>query len=165
MAINLPRKIVEEASKRGVSVEEVLIQALAKAAGLDPKTVAEARLELAEKYVEEGRGLLDTDPVQASEKLYKAAEEAVKALATYFNVSSVLRRVEERGGWSVADLVEAVEAISDKLGAWFIEAWDSAWVLHVWGFHEAKLTSESIKRRLPQVEKIVKEAGRLIRSR
>ncbi len=136
-----------------------------KVLGLDPRTVAEAHLELAGRYPEGGRGLVDRDPAQASRELCKAAEEAVKALATYFNVSSVLRRVEERGRWSVADLVEAVEAISDKLGAWFIEAWDSAWVLHVWGFHEAKLTSESIKRRLPQVEKIVKEAGRLIRSR
>ncbi len=98
VAVKLPRKIVEEASKRGISVEEVLIQALAKAAGLDPKTIAEARLELAEKYVEEGRGLVDTDPVQASEKLYKAAEETTKALAECYGLGMVARVEEVSGG-------------------------------------------------------------------
>ena len=36
--------------------------------------------------------------------------------------------------------------------------WDNANYLHVWGFHEAKLDSESVKIRLPSVEKIVKLA-------
>jgi protein tyrosine phosphatase (PTP) superfamily phosphohydrolase (DUF442 family) len=36
-------------------------------------------LELAERFLAEGRELIDKDPVQASEKLYKAAEEAVKS--------------------------------------------------------------------------------------
>jgi len=39
-------------------------------------------LELAERFLSEGEKLVDKDPVQASEKLYKAAEEAVKAIAT-----------------------------------------------------------------------------------
>jgi len=38
-------------------------------------------LELAERFLAEGRELIDENPVQASEKLYKAAEEAVKVLA------------------------------------------------------------------------------------
>jgi hypothetical protein len=45
----------------------------------------EKRISVALKYLEEGRSLIDEDPVQASEKLYKAAEEAVKALAHHFN--------------------------------------------------------------------------------
>lgn|GEM_PF-4334772 len=53
-------------------------------------------LEFAEKYLEEGRSLVDKDPVQASEKLYKAAEECVKALAIYSNLIEVLEKVKER---------------------------------------------------------------------
>jgi hypothetical protein len=36
------------------------------------------QLELAEEFLAEGRGLIDKDSVQASGKLYKAAEEVVK---------------------------------------------------------------------------------------
>jgi len=46
-------------------------------------------VEIAEKFLAEGRELIDKDPVQASEKLYKAAEEAVKALAKIFNLPQV----------------------------------------------------------------------------
>jgi hypothetical protein len=36
-------------------------------------------------------------PVQASGKLYKATEEVVRALTTYYNLDDVLGRVAERG--------------------------------------------------------------------
>jgi hypothetical protein len=39
--------------------------------------------------------------VHVSEKLYKAAEEAVKALAKCTEPEDVLRRVRERGRWAV----------------------------------------------------------------
>jgi len=42
---------------------------------------ASVHLNLALKYLEEGKTLSDKDPIQASEKLYKAAEEALKAMA------------------------------------------------------------------------------------
>jgi exonuclease VII small subunit len=42
-----------------------------------------SRLDSARKYFEEGEALIDRDPVQAGEKLYKACEEAIKALAIY----------------------------------------------------------------------------------
>lgn len=54
-------------------------------------------MKLALKYLEEGKSLVDKDPVQASEKLYKAAEEVVKALATYFNLSDILEDVAKSG--------------------------------------------------------------------
>jgi len=46
-------------------------------------------VEIAEKFLVEGKELIDKDPVQASEKLYKAAEETVKALA----LASTYRRL------------------------------------------------------------------------
>jgi len=56
----------------------------------------EAHLELASRHLEEGKGLIDKDPVQASEKLYKAVEETVKALTMHFNVKEILDVAERR---------------------------------------------------------------------
>ena len=44
-----------------------------------PHEVMEAKLELAERFLEEAKGFMEKeDPVQASEKLYKVAEECVE---------------------------------------------------------------------------------------
>ena len=126
---------------------------------------AERHVELALKCLEEGRALANKDPVQASEKLYKAAEEAVKALALHFGLSDILGKVEKRGRWTVTELEDAVEAIAEKVGDWFRSSWDTAWVLHVWGFHEAKLDAKAVKLRAPSVEKMVEEAERLLKGR
>jgi len=90
------------------------------------------RVELASKYLEEGEGLAEEDPVQASEKLYGAAEEAVKALALHFGLSDILERVEKGGGCTVTELDKAASRISGRLGEWFSAAWDRANYLHVW---------------------------------
>jgi hypothetical protein len=127
-------------------------------AGLD----AEQHLNLALRYLEEGKRLVDEDPIQASEKLYKASEEVVKALTYCFTLGDVLERVGKRGRWTVTELEKAVGVISRKLGKWFGAAWDRANYLHVWGFHEAKLDSEDVKERLPDVERMVLEARRIV---
>jgi hypothetical protein len=123
----------------------------------------EYHFKLALKYFEERKNLVDKDPVQASEKLYKAAEEIVKTLTMYFNLSDVLENVKKRGGWTVAELEKAVEAISERFGEWFIGTWDIAWVLHVWGFHEAKLDSKAVKVRLPYLERMILEAYKIVK--
>jgi hypothetical protein len=152
---------MDELVERGIDVETYVVDMLAKAVGLDPVAVAEAHLELAVGFLAEGKALADRDPVQASEKLYKAAEEAVKALA-HLNLSEVLRRVEERGRWTVADLEKAVLRSSERLGGWVRQSWDAAWVLHVWGFHEARLDAEDVKARAPDVERLVEGARRVL---
>ena len=159
----LPKRIVNEIEKRGVSVEDAVLDALAKTINIDSKTVADARIEIAEIWLEEGRSLIDKDPVQASEKLYKAAEECVKALTVHFNLAEILANVEKRGRWTVAELEKAVLKISDSIGEWFGEAWDRAWALHVWGFHEGKFDSEDVRRRIPHIEKMIRETVRVIR--
>jgi hypothetical protein len=146
----------------GVDVESLVIDSLVKALNLDPRASVEAHLGLASRYLEEGRNLADKDPVQASERLYKAAEEAVKALAVHFNVEGFLDAVERKGGWSVAELAKAVMEISRRLGKWFRYSWDSAWALHVWGFHEAKLDLEDVRERLPDAERMVLEARKVV---
>jgi hypothetical protein len=152
----VPRRLAEELEKRDIDVESTLVDLLTKALDLDAEVAVETHLELASKYLKEGKNLVERDPVQASEKLYKAAEETVKALTAHFNLSDILTKVEKRGGWTVTELEKAVEAISERLGEWFSAAWDRAWALHAWGFHEAKLDSEAI--RIPYVERIVVEA-------
>ncbi|MEM3930909.1 MAG: PaREP1 family protein, partial [Thermofilum sp.] len=109
---------------------------------LDPEI--KKYLDLAVSFLEEGKSFVEKNPVQASEKLYKAAEESVKLLALYLGVSDVLAQVRQRNRWTVTDLEKAVEAISQKLGDWFMASWDTAWALHVWGFHEAKFDSEAV---------------------
>jgi hypothetical protein len=163
LAVYIPEKLVVEARRRGFDVESLVVELLARALNLDPQATCEVHLELSLRYLGEGRALVGRDPVQASEKLYKAAEEAVKALAIFYNLQDVLAGVEEKGGWTVSYLEKAVEAISERLGGWFLQSWDNAWALHVWGFHEAKFDSKAVEMRLPYVERMVLEAEKIIR--
>ncbi len=162
IVITIPKRLAEEITKRGLSLEEIVYSSLIEKLNLDPTVAAEIRIELAKRYYEEGAELVEKDPVQASEKLYEAAEEVVKALATYLNLDNILREVEKRGRWTTTDLERAVEIIGDKIGKWFEESWDRAWTLHVWGFHEAKLDSEAVKRRLPYIKRMMEEAEKMI---
>jgi hypothetical protein len=144
-------------------VEDFVLRLLSKELNLDPKTVAEARLELAERYLAEGKELVDRDPVQASEKLYKVAEECVKALAIHYNLEDILGNVEKRGRWTVTDLEKVVEEISRRVDELFISLWDHAWALHVWGFHEAKLDSESVKMRIKYIESMLEKTRKILK--
>ena len=121
MSVVIPRRVAEELKRRGVDVEPLVVDFLVGLLKLDPQAAAESHLELAVRYLEEGRNLIDGDPVQASEKLYKAAEEAVKALATYFDLRDILEGVERSGRWSAGKLGKAVLRISEKVGSreWF----------------------------------------------
>ena len=159
----IPRRLVEELEKRGIDVESYIVDLFARTLNLDPEIHADAHLELAQKYLEEGKNLVDRDPIQACEKLYKATEEAVKALALYFNLREILESVERRGRWSVNELWKSVLKISEKLGEWFMHSWNSAWALHVWGFHETKFNSEDVRKLLPYVEKMISEARKVLR--
>ena len=122
--IKIPKILYDEAVKNGIDVEEIVLTTIVKALGLDPEMTMRARLELAVKYL--GEVLIDKDPVQAGEKLYKAA------------------------------------VIADRLGKWFEESWDTASALYVCGSHEAKLDAELVRRRLPEVERIVNETQKVL---
>jgi len=155
--ISLPEKLVEEAKRRNIDLEKELVEYLIRRLNLDPRDEINLHAELAEKYLNEGKQLIEKDAVQACEKLYKAAEEVVKALTIYFGIRKILEHVKERGRWTVTDLSKAAHEIANRIGEWFLDAWDHAWVLHVWGFHEAKLDSEDIKARFQAIERMVKE--------
>jgi|FaiFalDrversion3_1042247.scaffolds.fasta_scaffold00346_9 capsule polysaccharide export protein KpsE/RkpR len=59
---------------------------------------ARRHLELAEKILIEGEKLINKDPVQASKKLYKVAEEAVKTIAIAFKLSEAEEAVKKKDG-------------------------------------------------------------------
>jgi hypothetical protein len=119
-------------------------------------------VEIAEKFLVEGRELIDKDPVQASEKLYKAAEEVVKTLALALNLPEA-RKATESGGWWSKLLEKAAQGIAKALGVKeFIPWWDTAFKLHVDGFHEAKLSSEDVKERYEYIEAMVNLARRIL---
>jgi hypothetical protein len=112
----------------------------------------------ARKYLEEGRRYVErNDPVQASGKLYKAAEEAVKALARRFTLPEC-KEAEGRGRWTAALLFSAVRGLSERVGPQAVDCWHAAWFLHVEGFHEARLSVEEVKFRVRYVEELVKLA-------
>ena len=159
----IPKRLAEELEGRGLDVESLVIDLLVKALDLDPRVGVEAHLELASKYLEEGRSFIDEDPVQASEKLYKASEEAVKAVAAALDVEEH-RKAADQGRWTAALLFDAVDSISAKLGVGELPLWwRAAWVLHVEGFHEARLGAERVRRDLKYVEAMVGLARKALR--
>ncbi len=94
------------------------------------------------------------DAVQSSEKLYKVAEECVKALSEHFRLEEV-KVAEERGRWTVSLLEKAVGKLTDRVGLDVRIGWDSANYLHVWGFHETKLDVEDVKTRISIIERLI----------
>ena len=89
-------------------------------------------LNEAENYLAKG------DSIQSSEKLYKVAEECIKALAECFNLEEV-KAAEEEGRWTVTLLEKAVGKLINKLGIDVGVEGDVANYSHVWGFTKQSL--------------------------
>jgi len=89
------------------------------------------RLDLIKRLLNEAsRHLKKGDPVQSSEKIYKSAEECIKALAERFSLEEV-KAAEERGRWTVTLLEKAVGKLVNKLSVDVELGWDAANYLHV----------------------------------
>ena len=122
-------------------------------------------LDIAMRYLEEGRNLVDKDPVQASEKLYKAAEEAVKTLAIFLGLDEA-RKAIEQGRWSSILLFDAIDTVAIKLNIKELPLWwRAALVLHVEGFHEARLSRDRIKKDYKYIEAIVDLAKKVLQEK
>ncbi|WP_446752893.1 PaREP1 family protein [Vulcanisaeta sp. JCM 16161] len=156
--VELPEVLVREVGRLGVDVEGFVIDSVLARLRLDPGTELEVHLELAGRFLNEGEALIDRDPVRASEKLYRAAEEAVKAIAIALNLDEA-RAALEQGRWTAALLFRAVDSISDRLGREEVRLWwGRAWFLHVEGFHEVRLSQGQVRRDLKYVESLVRLA-------
>jgi len=99
VTISIPRRLYEEAKRRGLDIETRVVEFLARELELDPREEVSLHVELAKGFLREALSLLEkNDTVQASEKLYKAAEEAIKAMAEALGPP----RPKRRGGISGA---------------------------------------------------------------
>lgn len=165
VVITIPKRLVEEARKKGIDVEDVIIRALAQVSGLDPQIVAWSRLDIAEKMLEEAREYIaKNNVIQASEKLYKAVEECIKALAEVLRVQ-VLEEAERRGKWETWLLGKASRQLAEKLGEDRIRlAWKDAYDIHVWGFHEHKYDIDDVRAALPLAKWLLNYAKEVLKT-
>ena len=154
ITISIPKILYEKLMKLGLDVESIVIEKLFSESNLSLTEEARARLELAERYLREGESLIGRDVVQACEKLYKAAEEAIKALAVAENLGEA-DEARRRGRWTLALLDAAARKLGEKVSERIYDDWDHAYFIHVEGFHEARLKPEQVKARLKYVKELV----------
>ncbi|GAB6947038.1 PaREP1 family protein [Vulcanisaeta sp. JCM 16161] len=153
-------ELMRIAKERGIDVEDLIIGALSR---IDPQEGLKVRMELAERYLAEmDEYLRKGDAVQASEKAYKAAEEVIKALAEKFNIPEYQEAVRE-GRWFTYLLTRAAGTLSVRLGDWVSNGWGSAYILHVWGFHEARLSVNDLMPYINKVRVLIKEAENILK--
>ncbi len=120
------------------------------------------RLNLAVKFLREGEEYVAKgDPVQASEKLYKAAEESVKAMSSRLGLRPYVEALS-KGRWTVSLLEDAVRELSGKVDKAIRAYWDVAYRLYVDGFHEARLRISDVEVRLEEIRRLVELAESLI---
>nr|WP_291999452.1 PaREP1 family protein [Caldivirga sp.] len=151
---------MNETLRRGIDLVDLLSRAL----NLDPSERSKAHLQLAENFLREGEDLVDKDPIQASEKLYKAAEEAINAIAVSLNLDEA-KNAEIQGRWTTVLLFDAVDSISMKLNLKEVRLWwGRAWFLHVEGFHEARLKPRHIKENVEYIKRIINLAKDIIKT-
>jgi hypothetical protein len=165
VTVSIPRRLYEEAVKRGVDVESLIVEFLARELGLDLRDEARIHLELAEKFLREADLFLEKgDTVKASEKLYKAAEEAVKAMAQAMGLREA-EEAREKGRWTLRLLDAAASKLSELVDRRVYDDWDHAYFLHVEGFHEARLDREQVQRRVRYVKELLEVARRVAMER
>ena len=155
--MQLPDSLINALKRRGLDVDYV-IDVLVASLSMDPSDAARAHAELALSMFNEGLGFVDRgDVVQASEKLYKAVEEAIKALAIAKNLDEA-KEAMSKGRWTVSLLDKTARKLSDT--AW--RAWDTAYFLHVNGFHEIRIDIEDVRARVPILQTLMNDVKNVL---
>jgi len=157
------KRLADLIRERGLDPEAYVIDALIEKLSLDPGEEVAVRIELAEHFLEEARKYIEAgDAVQASEKLYKVAEECIKALAQRYRVPE-LGEVAKRGKWDTWILGRAAARLAAQLGEERIRAaWLYAYDLHLWGFREAKYGIDMVEQTLPHIEWLLQYAKKAL---
>ncbi len=165
VVLKIPERLYEVAARQRLDIEYLLAEALLHRASLDPSEEVSIRLVLAEKYLQEAREYLERgDPVQASEKLYKVAEECIKVLAVKFSIPE-LEEARREGRWWTKLLSRAAKTLSARLGDPTINrGWCVAYDLHVWGFHEAALSIDHVRTSLQEIEQLLEKTRQYVKS-
>jgi len=148
-------RLLEEARKRDMSVEEFIAESLLKVLNisLDPSDKVELHLKLCEKYLREAEDFLSKkDYVQASEKGWGAAAQIVKALAAK----------EGKELKSHGELHKEVIRIVKETGDDEIRLlWQSAIALHQ-NFYENWLPLEMVEKNIGDIKKLVEKLKKLL---
>jgi len=153
--VELPEEVINETRRRGIDVVDLVINAISR---YDPMAGIKVRVELAKRYLEESKEYLKrNDAAQASEKAYKAVEECIKALAEKYNTPEYNEAARE-GRWYTHLLQRASNTLASTLGDWVAVGWASAYALHVWGFHEVKLSVSDMTVYMKVIEDTVNKA-------
>jgi len=162
--VAIPRRIAELIREKGLDPEVYVVDALIEMLKNDPDEEATLHVEAAEHFLEEAKNYVEMgDVAQASEKLYKVAEECIKALAQHYGVPE-LREVAKRGKWDTWLLGKAAARLALQLGEERVRAaWLYAYDIHLWGFHEAKYGIDIVKQSLPHIEWLLQYAKKELR--
>jgi len=154
--ITVPKVLLDAIRRRGLGPEALILEAIAERLSRDPREEPCARLAAAEHMLRRAREeLKQDDPVQASEKLYKAVEGCIRILACLEGLDECTKAREE-GRWWTRLLARAARQLRRRLGENIVlEAWSQGYDLHVHGFHEHALSVKDVEVSLPIIEKLV----------
>ena len=124
ISIEFPKKLHEilkrESKKKGITENELILEALSEFLNLDPEERAKLHSSLSEKYLKEAEELLNKkDYVQASEKAWGAASQIVKAVAAK-------KGVELRSHGELHRFVAEISKRNDEIR----KLWQSAGMIH-----------------------------------
>jgi len=148
------RRILREAERMGMSLEEYVIELLSQS--LDPRDKAIEYIEVAKMLLEQARIELEKGDIrQAAEKTWGAAALAVKAYA-YMKEGKHIRSHGEL--WKYTDILKK------ELGDWVHDAWMSANGMHVC-FYEGWCTQDHVKDSLKRIIKLVREIESKIKNK
>ncbi|RLF34875.1 MAG: superfamily I DNA and RNA helicase and helicaseubunit [Thermoplasmata archaeon] len=111
--------------------------------------------ELRKRFREAVEHLGKGDPVQAAEKLYKVAENAVKILSEINRIPEC-EKARQEGTWWTKLLDRAAKRLRDTYGEELLNAWTTAYKFHQKGFHEEQLTVEDIMEEIYKIEDLLK---------
>lgn len=126
--------------------------------GLDAKVE-----ELKKRFREALEFLEKGDAVQASEKLYKVAEDAVKILSEINRIPEY-EKARREGTWWTKLLDRAAKRLKNIYGEELLDAWTTAYELHQKGFHEEQLSVEDVLERAYKIEDLIRIVEREVKS-
>ena len=148
------RELEKRASEEGATVECIVSDAVAKYLNIDPKSRAEIHINLCNRYLSDAEARISEDDyVQASEKGWGAASQAVKAVA----LSREGKELRAHG-----ELWEYVNKLRKELKEPAInKLWFSANSLHT-NFYERWLTKDQVEDALKDVKEFVNRLKEII---
>ncbi|QXJ30990.1 hypothetical protein J5U21_00639 [Saccharolobus shibatae] len=87
----------------------------------------------------------------------------MKALAEKFKTEEYKQAIVE-GRWYTYLLASTTNDLSKRVGDWISDGWNAGYVLHVWGFHEGKLSVDKIIVNIEKIKKMLENAKNILMS-